>query len=180
MIKSICVFCGSSLGTNKNYELAATELGLLFSKNQIKLVYGGSSIGLMNAIAESVIDNNGKTMGIIPRFMMSREIAHMHLTDLIWVETMHERKFKMMENSDAFIAMPGGFGTFDELFEVITWRQLNLHQKPIGILNIDGYYDPLISLINHTINHGFAKNSITDFLIIENSPKALLDKILAR
>lgn len=179
MIKSICVFCGSSLGNNKNYENAAIELGKLFSENQITLVYGGSSIGLMNAIAESVIDKEGKTIGIIPRFMMSREIAHMHLTDLIWVETMHERKYKMMENSDAFIAMPGGFGTFDELFEVITWRQLNLHQKPIGILNIDGYFDSLISLIKNTIDHGFAKNLINDFLIIENSPKALLDKMLA-
>lgn len=179
MVKNICVFCGSALGLNKNYENAAIELGSLFAKSQITLIYGGSSIGLMNAIAEAVIDENGKTIGIIPRFMMSREIAHMHLTDLIWVETMHERKYKMMEYADAFIAMPGGFGTFDELFEVITWRQLNLHQKPIGILNIDGYYDQLIALIENTIEQGFAKNSIKDFLIIENSPQNLLDRILS-
>ena len=153
----ITVFCGSSLGNTKEYESAAKELGKLFAQKNIRLIYGGGSIGLMGTIADAVLKNGGQVTGVIPEFLGTKEIAHHRLTQLIRVETMHERKMKMHELAEGFIILPGGIGTMEEFFEILTWAQLGLHQKPIGILNVKGYYDDLIHLMQQMTNRGFLK-----------------------
>ncbi len=140
-IKRICVFCGSSPGTRPVYTEFAQQLGKAIVSQDMELVYGGGSIGLMGIIADAVLKEKGKVIGVIPHALSSKEFAHTGLTDLRLVSSMHERKAMMVELSDAFIAMPGGFGTFDEFFEILTWAQLGLHAKPIGLLNVEGYFD---------------------------------------
>ncbi len=176
-MKSICVFCASSMGKNPIYAEMAYELGKTLSENQIELIYGGAQVGLMGKVAEGVLSQNGKVTGIIPEFLKTKEIAHNSLSELITVKTMHERKAKLHEMSDAFIALPGGFGTMEELFEILTWAQLSLHKKPIGILNIKGYYDPLIQLVEKMIEEGLLKSEYKGMLLISDSIEDLLSQM---
>lgn len=176
-MKSICVFCASSLGNNPIYAQTAYELGKILAENQIDLIYGGAQVGLMGKVAEGTLSNKGKVIGIIPEFLKTKEIAHASLTELITVKTMHERKALMHDKSDAFIALPGGFGTMEELFEILTWAQLSLHQKPIGILNVNGFYDPLIQLVETMIASGLLKQEYLGMLLISDSIEDLISQM---
>lgn len=172
----IAVFCGSSLGASDEYQTGAIQLGEELAARNITLVYGGSSIGLMGAVADTVLNQGGQAIGVIPRLLEEREISHKGLTELHSVETMHERKAKMMELADGFIVLPGGTGTLEEFFEVFTWGQIGLHQKPCGLLNIHHYYDPLLHLFDHMIEQKFLQEKFRTMLIAEPHPAALLDQ----
>ncbi|MDV3752315.1 LOG family protein [Elizabethkingia anophelis] len=176
-IKRITVFCGSSFGTESVYEEQAYELGKILAQNTIGLVYGGANVGLMGAVANGVIENGGEAIGVLPYFLKGKEIAHENLTELILVDTMHERKAKMNELSDGVITLPGGFGTLEELFEMITWAQLGLHQKPIGVLNINGFYTELLAFVQTMVNKGFLKSVNQDMLLVDDSIAGLLNKM---
>lgn len=178
-IKSITVFCGSSEGKVSNYKTVATELGKLLAKEKIQLVYGGAKIGLMGAVADGALQNGGKVIGVLPRFLSSKEIAHDGLSELILVDSMHERKSKMNELCDAVIALPGGFGTLEEFFEMLTWSQLGLHNKPMGLLNCAEFYAPLLVLVSQMYNTGFIQQQHLKNIQISADPKALLDKLKA-
>lgn len=154
-IKSVCVFCGSSTGNKGAYSSEAKALGEALAGQGIDLVFGGGSVGLMNEIANSVLSSGGEAHGVIPEHLLKREVGHKNLTALHVTDTMHERKAMMAEMSDAFIALPGGYGTFEELMEAITWLQLKIHNKPVILYNIDGYYDKLIEFIEHAKDSGF-------------------------
>ncbi|HKJ34229.1 MAG TPA: TIGR00730 family Rossman fold protein [Balneolales bacterium] len=156
-ISRICVFCGSSSGANGHYKDAAIALGNKMIEHHIDLVYGGSSIGLMGTVADTILKQNGKVIGVIPEVLTKPEVAHHHLSEQHVVKTMHERKALMSDLSDAFLVLPGGFGTLDETFEIITWSQLGIHNKPIGILNIDDYFEPLFDFIVHAHKNGFIR-----------------------
>ena len=176
-MKSISVFCGSSEG-NDNYIIDQSySLGVEFAKNDITLVYGAARIGVMGQVAKGVIDNNGKTIGVIPEFLKLKEVYHRNLSELIVTENMHQRKVIMYEKSDGFIILPGGFGTMDEFFEITTWGQLGLHSKPIGILNLNGFYDDLIALAYTMIKKGFLKQSNFEAVVIDTTIKGLLEKM---
>jgi len=155
MLNKIAVFCGSGFGSKSIFREAAYELGSLLSQKDFGLVYGGSSTGLMGTLADGVIDNRGEVIGVLPRFLKEKEVAHSGLSELIMVEDMHERKAKMNFLADGFIVLPGGLGTLEELFEMLTWSQLELHQKQIIILNIDGFYNPLLALLQNLEDMGF-------------------------
>jgi uncharacterized protein (TIGR00730 family) len=174
-MKRITVFCGSNFGTKKIYQEVAYQLGKTLAEYNIGLVYGGSNTGLMGAIANGVIENKGEVIGVLPHFLKGKEIAHNNLTSLILVDTMHERKARMNEISDGAIALPGGFGTLEELFEMLTWAQLQLHQKPIGILNVNGFYDDLLSLIQNMVDKGFISEVNKQILLISNSIVELME-----
>lgn len=176
-MKSITVFCGSSFGSEDIYKEQAVLLGKTLAKNNIQLIYGGANVGLMGAVADGALQSGGKVVGVLPYFLQSKEIAHKQLTELILVETMHERKTKMNELCDGVIVLPGGYGTLEEFFEMITWAQLGLHQKPIGILNIDGFYDDLINLVQNMVEKGFLKQINRDMLLISNDIGNLLEKM---
>lgn len=176
-MKSICVFCASSLGNQSEFEEISFELGKTFAQRGITLIYGGAQVGLMGRTAEGALSKQGKVIGIIPEFLKTKEIAHHSLTEMVTVKTMHERKAKMHEFSDGFIALPGGFGTMEELFEVLTWGQLSLHKKPIGVLNIGGYYDSLIELVERMINDGLLKDEYKGMLLVSTSIDDLLYKM---
>jgi len=175
-MNSIAVFCGSSIGASEAYREGAIHLGKELAKRQITLIYGGASVGIMGTVADTVLQEGGKVIGVIPTLLEEREISHQHLTELIVVNTMHERKSKMMELADGFIALPGGPGTLEELFEVFTWNQIGLHQKPCGILNINHYYDLLISFFDHMQNEQFLQAHNRDTLLVDDNIAALLDK----
>lgn len=147
-MKSVCVFCGSSSGDDPAFIKTARLLGQTLAENQITLVYGGANVGLMGAVADAVLEHGGKVIGVLPKFLQGKEIAHQGLTELILCETMHERKTKMFELSEGFIALPGGFGTLEEVVEILTWQQLGLHQYPVAFVNVNGYYDHLRSFFN--------------------------------
>ena len=176
-MKSITVFCGSSMGSEKNFESQASRLGEVLAQKGITLVYGGAKIGLMGAVASGALNKHGKVIGVLPRFLAGKEIAHDHLTELVLCDSMHERKTKMNELCDGVIALPGGFGTFEELFEMLTWAQLGLHKKPIGILNVDGFYDDLISMIQNMVNKGLLKESNQLLLLISDTIEDLLHQM---
>lgn len=176
-MQSISVFCGSSMGSEEIYKSQANLLGQTLAKRDIQVVYGGANVGLMSALADGVLISGGKIIGIIPRFLKSKEIAHKELTKLILVDSMHERKTKMNELSDGVIALPGGYGTLDEFFEMLTWGQLGLHKKPVALLNIDGFYDPLYTMIQTMVNKGFLKEAYREMLIISSHIDELLDKM---
>ncbi len=176
-MKRVTVFCGSSFGTDEIYKTQAILLGNKLAEENIGLVYGGANVGLMGAVADGVLEKGGEVFGVLPNFLKSKEIAHDHLTELILVETMHERKTKMNELCDGVIALPGGFGTLEELFEMLTWAQLGLHKKPIAILNIDGFYDSLITFIQTTVDKGFLKEVNQKMLIVSDNIPELLDKM---
>ena len=173
-MNSIAVFCGSSAGKNPLYTQLAIDLGRTFARRGITLVYGAGNIGLMGAMADAVLENGGTVFGSIPHFIKEKEVCHMGLTELVTVNSMHERKQMMAEKADGFITLPGGFGTLDELFEILTWKQLQLHRKPIGLLNWNGYYDHLIDHVDRMIQEGFIKPHHRQLLLIENDLDALL------
>jgi uncharacterized protein (TIGR00730 family) len=177
-MKRLAVFCGSSLGASDAYKAGAIQLGKELAKRNITLVYGGSSIGLMGAVADTVLNEGGLVIGVIPRLLEEREIAHNQLTELHTVETMHERKAKMAELADGFIVLPGGSGTLEEFFEMFTWSQIGLHQKPCGLLNIHHYYDPLISLFDHMVKEGFLQEKFRSIAIVDETPDMLIDKFM--
>lgn len=176
-LRRVCVFCGSKVGVNDLYRAAAVELGRRLAQSGIGLVYGGGSVGLMGVIADSVLQADGEVIGVIPEALATEELLHPSVPDMRIVPTMHARKALMAELSDAFIAMPGGFGTFEELFEVITWSQLQLHTKLTGLLNIAGYYDPLVRLVDHAVHEGFIKPKHRELLVIEDNPDRLLNRL---
>ena len=176
-MKRITVFCGSSFGTETIYAEQATLLGETFAKQNIELVYGGANVGLMGAVADGVLNNGGKAIGILPNFLRSKEIAHLGLTELILVESMHERKTKMNDLCDGVIALPGGFGTLEELFEMLTWAQLGLHKKPIAILNVNGFYDSLIELTKTMVEKGLLKEANQKMLLVSDNINDLLDQM---
>ena len=176
-MKRITVFCGSSFGTEAIYTEQATLLGKTFAKEKIELVYGGANVGLMGAVADGVLNNGGKAIGVLPNFLRSKEIAHLGLTELILVESMHERKTKMNDLCDGVIALPGGFGTLEELFEMLTWAQLGLHKKPIAILNINGFYDSLIELTKTMVEKGLLKEANQKMLLVSDNIDDLLNQM---
>ncbi|MBN2641896.1 MAG: TIGR00730 family Rossman fold protein [Victivallales bacterium] len=175
-MKRICVYCGSSPGNNELYLQTAEELGQVLALNNVGLVYGGASVGLMGRIADSVMKHGGEVIGIIPGHL-KKEVAHYGLTSLHEVNTMHERKKMMMDLSDAMIAMPGGLGTMEEIFEAATWSQLQLHTKPCGLLNVNGYYDKLLEFIDHAVNEGFILPRHRYIMQAAETPTELLDKL---
>jgi uncharacterized protein (TIGR00730 family) len=177
MLRSVCVFCGSAFGKRQAYRDAAAKTGRLLAQQKIRLVYGGGNVGLMGVVADACLAAGGEVTGVIPRSMLEREIAHLELTKLHVVESMHERKALMAELSDAFIALPGGFGTFDELFEILTWRQIRIHSKPVGLLNVEGYFDPLLALADHAVEEGFLRLGDRGNLISGNSIESLLEAL---
>ncbi|MDB5013010.1 MAG: Rossman fold protein family [Daejeonella sp.] len=173
----ITVFCGSSLGNEKIYQDEAFQLGILMAKKNLELVYGGAKVGLMGAVADGVLTNNGTVIGVLPNFLSSKEVVHENLTQLIMVDSMHERKTKMNELCDGVIALPGGFGTLEELFEMLTWGQLGLHKKPIGLLNIKGYYDLLIQFVENMVDKGLLKKINQEMIIVSSNAEELLTKM---
>jgi uncharacterized protein (TIGR00730 family) len=176
-MKRVCVFCGSSVGSKPEYRVCAEELGIELTRRSIGLVYGGGNVGLMGAIADSVLQAGGEAIGVIPEHLMTREIGHKQLTQLHIVRSMHERKFLMADLSDAFIALPGGFGTFEEFFEVLTWSQLGLHAKPCGIVNVLDYYTPLLTMLDHAVNERFLKSQNRALVLSRKTPKELLQAL---
>ena len=173
----ITVFCGSSFGAEEIYKEQASLLGQTLAKQNIELVYGGANVGLMGAVADGVLNAGGKAIGVLPNFLRSKEIAHQGLTELILVESMHERKTKMNDLCDGVIALPGGFGTLEELFEMLTWAQLGLHKKPIAILNINGFYDSLIELTETMVEKGLLKDVNQKMLLVSDNIDDLLDQM---
>jgi uncharacterized protein (TIGR00730 family) len=178
-IKRICVFCGSSLGVCPEYGQAAAELGSLLAGSRIGLVYGGARVGLMGALADAVLAAAGEAIGVMPRALVEKEIAHSGLTELHVVESMHERKTLMSDLADAFVLLPGGFGSWEEFCEVVTWLQLGMHQKPCGVLNVAGYYDSLVSLTEHAAAEGFLRPAHRDLVIVADNPPELLSLLSA-
>jgi len=176
-MKRITVFCASSFGTDKIYEKQAIALGKTLAQQNIELVYGGANVGLMGAVADGTLNAGGKVIGVLPNFLRSKEIAHQGLTELILVESMHERKTKMNELCDGVIALPGGFGTLEELFEMLTWAQLGLHKKPIAILNINGFYDSLLELLQTMTEKGLLKEVNQKMLLVSEDIEDLLNQM---
>lgn len=176
-MKSITVFCGSSNGNEDNYRKQAFSLGQILAKHNIQLVYGGAKVGLMGAVADGALREGGKVIGVLPNFLRSKEIAHDNLTELILVDSMHERKTKMNELCDGVIALPGGFGTMEEFFEMLTWAQLGLHKKPIGLFNMGGFYDPLNDMIRTMVEKGFLKEVNQQMILISDNTEDLLSKM---
>lgn len=176
-MKRITVFCGSSFGTEEIYKEQATLLGQTLAKQNIELVYGGANVGLMGAVADGILNAGGKAIGVLPNFLRSKEIAHLGLTELILVESMHERKTKMNDLCDGVLALPGGFGTLEELFEMLTWAQLGLHKKPIAILNINGFYDSLIELTKVMVEKGLLKDVNQQMLLVSDNIDDLLHQM---
>jgi len=176
-LRKVCVFCGSKSGANPVYREAATELGRLLVARGLDLVYGGGSIGLMGVIADAVLAHGGRAYGVIPGLLATRELAHPGLTELEIVPSMHVRKARMAELADAFIALPGALGTLDELCEIVTWSQLGLHCKPVGILNTAGYFNPLVQLIDQAIAEEFLRPVYRDLFFVADEPHALLEQL---
>lgn len=176
-MKRITVFCGSSDGNNEVYKTHALRLGQTLARQTIGLVYGGAKVGLMGAVADGCLKEGGTVIGVLPTFLSAKEIAHEGLTELILVESMHERKTKMNELCDGVMALPGGFGTMEELFEMLTWAQLGLHGKPIGLLNVDGFYDHLVAMIQVMVDRGFLKGINQQMLLVSDDIDELLDQM---
>jgi len=176
-LRRVCVFCGSSTGTDPVYAEAARAMGAALAAGGVELVYGGGAVGLMGILADAVMAAGGRVTGVIPVGLFSREVRHDAVTELHEVASMHERKALMYELSDAFVALPGGLGTLDELFETLTWAQLGLHSKPVGLLDVDGYYDPLLAFLRHATDAGFVKERHLTMLLSDASPDALLSRL---
>jgi uncharacterized protein (TIGR00730 family) len=173
----LCVFCGSNTGARPAYLAQAESFGRLLASERIGLVYGGGRVGLMGAVANAALGANGTVIGVIPEALVAAEVAHGGLADLRVVRSMHERKKVMADLADAFVALPGGFGTFDELFEIITWAQLGFHAKPIGLLNVEGYFDPLLELVRAAVAEGFIASQHAGLLYVEEDPVVLLARL---
>ncbi|ATF54335.1 TPA: TIGR00730 family Rossman fold protein [Morganella morganii] len=173
-IKRIAVYCGSAAGASEIYRLEAVKFARILVEQGITLVYGGASVGIMGTVADTVLREGGKAIGVIPALLEGREIAHKNLTELHRVSTMHERKSKMIELADGFVALPGGFGTLEEFAEVFTWSQIGLHQKPVGLMNINNYYDPLLSLISKMTDEQFMQEKYRHMAVVETDGNALI------
>ncbi len=178
-MKKICVFCGSNAGNKPEYKEMAEQLGREMVKRDLCLVYGGGQVGLMGAIADSVLEAGGQVEGVIPQFLVDQEVAHSDISEQIIVHSMHERKQKMAELADGFITMPGGIGTLEEFFETLTWSQLKLHQKPVALLNVAGYYDKLLDFLNDATQAGFLKKESLEIVLVADQISILLDQMQA-
>ncbi|SDD26968.1 hypothetical protein SAMN05216345_107221 [Cupriavidus sp. YR651] len=178
-MKSVCVYCGSSPGHRPEYADAARALGKAMAEQSLALVYGGGKVGLMGIVADSVMAHGGAAIGVIPDALMQKEVGHRGLTELHVVRNMHERKQMMADRADAFIAMPGGVGTFEELFETFTWLQLGYHDKPVGLLNVAGFYDGMLGFLNHAVGEGFLKQVHAEMLHVAETPADLLGRLAA-
>jgi uncharacterized protein (TIGR00730 family) len=176
-LKTVCVFCGSQPGRRPEYQDAARELARVLLARDVGLVYGGGHVGMMGALADAVLAGGGRVTGVIPEHLMRPEVAHQDLTELLVVDTMHVRKRLMAERSDAFIVLPGGYGTLEEMFEMVTWLQLRLHAKPVGIVNVEGYFDHLLRFVEHCASEGFIRRTDWDLLIVEHSPALLFERL---
>jgi hypothetical protein len=177
-MKHICVFCGSYSGEEREYRAAAEAVGRGIVQRKMGLVYGGGHVGLMGTVADAAMAAGGPVIGVIPSALAQKELAHKGLTELIEVRTMHERKALMADRADAFLALPGGFGTMDELFEIITWAQLGFHRKPIALLNVKGFFDPLLAFIDHLAEEGFIKPEHRQVILVGTRADALLDTLM--
>lgn len=177
-MKSICVYCGSNPGKRPAYQSAAKNLGVALAKNGISLIYGGASVGIMGLLADTVLAEGGEVIGVMPQALVDKEVAHHGLTELKVVQSMHERKAMMVELADGFIALPGGLGTLEEIFETLTWAQLGFHQKPCALLNTEGYYDHLTRFLAHAVEQRFIKDNYQEILLVDATPEALLASIL--
>jgi len=176
-MKNLTVYCGANTGNNPNFKIAAQALGFLIAQKNIRLIYGGGHVGLMGIIADAVLENGGEVIGVIPQFLVDKELAHPKATKMIVTQDMHERKAKMLELADGFIAMPGGFGTMEEYFEVLCWGQLDLHQHPIGILNVDGFYDHLLQFFDVMSASGLLKEANKAMVLSDSDPTKLFEKM---
>jgi uncharacterized protein (TIGR00730 family) len=175
----ICVFCGTNEGSRPDYAAAARALGTLLAERDIELVYGGASVGIMGELADAVHENGGHVTGIIPQQLIKKEAAHTGIPDLIVVASMHQRKSQMADLADGFIALPGGIGTMEGFFEIITWGQLGIHRKPSGLLNVAGYFDSLVAFLDGAVTEGFLKKEHRELILIDTDPAKLLDRVLA-
>lgn len=178
-IKRVCVFCGSKPGSDPAFAKTAQELGTLLGKEKVGLVYGGGKVGLMGVVADSALKENAEVIGVLPAALKDKEVGHDGLTELIITETMHGRKEKMYDISDAFIAMPGGLGTLDEMCEILTWSQLGMHEKPCGLLNPSGYFDKFLEMLDHALSQNLLHKEHRELLIVETNPQTLLEKFRA-
>jgi uncharacterized protein (TIGR00730 family) len=178
-MKSVCVFCGANPGTRPIYAAMARRLGETLAARGLTLVYGGASTGLMGIVADAALARGGQVIGVLPEFMVAREVAHRGLTELVLVDSMHERKAQMAAHADAFVSLPGGFGTMDELFEMLTWSQLGLHAKPSALLDVDGYYDKLAAFLDHAAAEGLLRREHRAMLLVESDPERLIDRLAA-
>ena len=176
-LRSLCVYCGASSGHAAAYAQAARLLGTSLADQQITLVYGGGRVGLMGIVADAVMNAGGKVIGVIPKALMDTEVGHEHISELLVVKDMHERKALMAERADAFIALPGGLGTLEELFETLTWAQLGFHEKPIGLLNVNGFYDGLVNFLAHQVREGFVREEHAQLLFNESDASTLIEKL---
>lgn len=177
LLRRVCVYCGSREGNDPAYVAAARELARTLAERGIGIVYGGASVGLMGAVADAALQAGGEVVGVLPHSLFETEVAHRHLTELIEVDTMHQRKAQMAALSDAFIALPGGLGTLEELFEALTWTQIGIHAKPCGLLNVGGYFDPLLTFLDRTVAEGFVAAANRRHLVVDSTPAALLDRL---
>ncbi|AHJ98600.1 LOG family protein [Hymenobacter swuensis] len=178
-MKSVAVYCGASSGTNELFAQQATAMGQTLAQRGFTLVYGGGRVGLMGAVADAVMQHGGRAIGVIPDFLADKELAHTGLTELHIVKSMHERKLLMADLAEGFVAMPGGFGTLEELFEVLTWGQLGLHKKPVALLNVAGFYDHLLRALDHMADEGLLRRENRNQLLSNPDPNGLLDEMLA-
>jgi uncharacterized protein (TIGR00730 family) len=176
-LQSVCVFCGSSQGLDPAYTEAVRSLGRTLAEANIRLVFGGGHVGLMGVVSNAAIEAGGEAIGVIPKFLVERELAHTGLTDLRIVGSMHERKAMMSDLSEGFITLPGGTGTLEEFFEILTWAQLGEHEKPCGLLNVAGYYDPLLTVFDQMVNRGFLSEPNRDLVLVESEPERLLQRL---
>ena len=176
-ISRVCVFCGTEHGARTDFRDAARDLGALFADEEITLVYGGGRVGLMGVLADAVLERGGDVIGVIPRALDTKELAHAGLTEMHVVDSMHERKAMMADLADGFIALPGGLGTFEEFFEILTWAQLGIHRKPCGLLNVAGYFDKLIALLDHSVEEGFVRPEHRKLVLVEHDRRRLLEQM---
>lgn len=176
-MKNLCVFCGSQFGNRPEYEVAARLLGLELAGRGIRLIYGGGRVGLMGVVADAVMAAGGEVVGVIPEFLIQKEIGHVGLTELHVVDSMHSRKAKMAELADGFVALPGGFGTFEEFFEVLTWAQLGMHNKPVGLLDVADFYLPMVAFLRHSAAQGFIRNDHLSLIVHAREPEDLIQRL---
>jgi uncharacterized protein (TIGR00730 family) len=179
-MRRVCIFCGSSTGVRPEYRAAAAHIAIELTKRDIGIVFGGGCVGLMGVVADAALAHGGHVIGVIPSALVARELAHRGVPDLRVVASMHERKALMASLADAFIALPGGFGTFEEFCEVVTWTQLGLHDKPCGLLNVEGYYDSLVALCDRGVTEGFIKPENRRIIVADSSPVALIERLIER
>ena len=178
-MKRVCVFCGANAGIRPAYGIAAQGLAAVLARHGLGLVYGGGNVGLMGVLADSMLQAGGEVIGVIPQSLLAREVAHRGITDLRVVDTMHQRKALMNELSDAFIALPGGFGTLDEFFEILTWSQLGIHGKPSGLLNVSGYYDSLLAMLDHAVTEGLLRPAHRELVIADTDADSLVQRLVS-